>query len=107
MLVSNTKVVSQIIINNNIGYVTDTHNPKELAKIVNNIFENNIQYNQWLDNLCEISNIYTWENESKKLIEIFENIEYKLWKKGVILCKNLHKPMRYITFLVGPYRIMK
>jgi len=75
ILTSNTKVVSQIIINNDIGYVTDTHNPKELALIVNHIFENNIKYNQWVDNLNKISNIYTWENESKKLIEIFKNIE--------------------------------
>jgi glycosyltransferase involved in cell wall biosynthesis len=75
ILASNTKIVSKIISKNNIGVVTKTHNPKELAKIVTSIFSNVEQYNYWIENLKITAEIYNWENESKKLIEIFKNLE--------------------------------
>jgi len=75
ILASNTKLVSKFIIENKIGFITDTHNPKKLAEIVQDIFENKIQYNSWCNNLKVIAKEYNWENESKKLIEIYNNIE--------------------------------
>ena len=39
------------------------------------IFENKIQYNSWCNNLKVIAKEYNWENESKKLIEIYNKIE--------------------------------
>ncbi|MBI9040577.1 glycosyltransferase [Lutibacter sp.] len=75
ILASNTKNVSHLITRTNIGKVIDSHNPIILAKAVENIFSNETQYNTWRKNLKDVSKELNWENESKKLIEIFKNIE--------------------------------
>ena len=54
--------------------VTQTHNPKDLAKIVKDIFLDKEKINIWKNNLVKTSEFYTWENESKKLIHIFNNL---------------------------------
>ncbi|MDV7185798.1 glycosyltransferase [Lutibacter sp. TH_r2] len=75
ILTSNTKVVSKLITENNIGYVSKTHNPKELANIVNDIFKNNEKYNQWKKNLETVRETFNWENESKVLKKIYQNLK--------------------------------
>jgi glycosyltransferase involved in cell wall biosynthesis len=74
LLVSNRKIVAELVTKNNIGLVTPTHNPKDLAEIVKNIFLDKEKINIWKNNLVKASEIYTWENESKKLEEIFNNL---------------------------------
>jgi glycosyltransferase involved in cell wall biosynthesis len=75
ILASNRKEVSELINKNNIGFVTDTHNPKKLADIVNSIFRNRELYQSYKTNLAIAAEKYTWENESKKLIEIYTNLK--------------------------------
>lgn len=75
ILASNTKIISKLILSNNIGSITDSHNPKELAKTIENIFLNEQQYSIWCKNLKEVAKELNWENESKKLMKIFESIE--------------------------------
>jgi len=75
ILASNTKVISKLILSNNIGSITDSHNPKELAKTIENIFLNEQQYSNWCENLKDIAKELNWENESKKLMEIFNSID--------------------------------
>lgn len=75
ILSSNTKVVSKLILENNIGFVTNTHNPKELAEIVKNIFDNKNSYIKCKNKLTELKETFHWENEEKKLIEIYSNLE--------------------------------
>ncbi len=75
MLVSNRKIVAELVTKNNIGKVTETHNPKLLATMVKEIFENENQYNQWISNLKRVAKIYNWENESIKLKEIYSNLK--------------------------------
>jgi glycosyltransferase involved in cell wall biosynthesis len=74
LLVSNRKIVAELVTKNNIGYVTKTLDPKKLAKIVKDIFLDKEKTNIWKKNLVKASEIYTWENESKKLEEIFNNL---------------------------------
>ncbi|MCK5639084.1 MAG: glycosyltransferase, partial [Flavobacteriaceae bacterium] len=69
------KVIANIIKNNNIGFVTKTHNPKELANEINSILEDEITINEWKSNLKMAAMKYTWENESKNLQKIFSNLK--------------------------------
>lgn len=75
LLVSNRKIIADLVRKNNIGYITKTHNPKELAETVKKILSNEKQINIWKKNLLKIAEIYTWEMESKKLKQIFTNLQ--------------------------------
>jgi len=75
ILCSNRIVVSDLITKNNIGLVTETQDPKKLAVIVTSIFTDKKRYLNWKTNLKKAAETYTWENESKKLIEIYKNLE--------------------------------
>lgn len=75
ILTSNREIIANLVSKNNIGYVSDTHNPKKLAEIVNGIFTNQKQYNLYKENLNKVSDLYTWEKESEKLKEIFINLK--------------------------------
>lgn len=74
ILTSNRKVVSDLVYKNEIGIITKSHDPKKLADIVNSIFKDKNRYAKWKENLKTASKIYTWENESKKLIEIYSKL---------------------------------
>lgn len=74
ILASNRKLVAKLVTKHNIGKVTTTHNPKKLAEIVTEMFDNKKEYTTWKTNLKNTADIYNWENESKKLIEIYSNL---------------------------------
>ncbi len=75
LLVSNRKIVAELVNTNTIGKVTTTHNPKELALIISEIFKKQDQYNIWKENLVLAANKYNWESESKKLQEIYSDLK--------------------------------
>ncbi len=75
VLASNREVVAELITKNNIGSITKTHDTKELAEIVNTILFDKELNKTWKRNLKKTAEIYTWENESKKLKEIFKNAQ--------------------------------
>lgn len=73
LLVSNRIEIAKLVKENQIGKVVNTHDPKELANIVNGIFSNKEQLLTWKNNLKKAALKYTWENESKKLKTIFND----------------------------------
>jgi len=75
ILATNRKEVAQLIDENNIGFITNTTQPQNLAKITNSIFRNQEVYNQIKNNLTIASEKYTWENESKKIEDIYSKIK--------------------------------
>ena len=75
ILATKRKEVALLIEKNNIGYLTNTINPKKLAKQVNNIFRNQEAYNRIKNNLSLAAEKYTWEKESKKIEEIYSMIK--------------------------------
>ncbi len=75
ILTSNRKVIAELVEKNNIGMVTKTHKPKELAEIVKAILLDSELVLIWNENLIKAANIYTWENEEKKLKEIYSNLK--------------------------------
>ena len=75
LLVSNRKIIKEIVENNNIGKVIETHNLKEIATCISSIFKNEEQYNKWAKNLVKTAEIYNWENESEHLKNIYNNLK--------------------------------
>ena len=75
LLVSNRKIIKEIVLNNNIGKVIDTHNPKEIATAISEVFEDQQQYDSWCQNLVKVAKDYNWETESEQLKNIFNNLQ--------------------------------
>lgn len=75
LFVSNRVVVAKIIKENEIGFVTDSHDPKVMAKQIDILLKDSKQLKFWKKNLKKASDKYNWEKESKKLEEIFNNLE--------------------------------
>jgi glycosyltransferase involved in cell wall biosynthesis len=73
LLVSNRLEIAKLVKENQIGKVVDTHDPKQLATTVDEIFADKQQLLSWKNNLKEAAQKYTWENESIKLKTIFKN----------------------------------
>lgn len=75
LLVSNRKIVGELVKHHNIGMVSDSHNPKKMASLVQEALSNEAQYNIWQKNLQSISNKYNWEQESQKLIKFYNSLK--------------------------------
>ena len=75
LFVSNRRVVAKLVTNNDIGVVFEKHNPKEMAKIISGVFTDDKRLKRWQKNLKKAAKIYNWENESKKLKEIYQNLK--------------------------------
>jgi glycosyltransferase involved in cell wall biosynthesis len=75
VMASNRVLVADLIEKNQIGMIFKDHDPKKMAELVNDIFQNTLRYNQWKENLKRVSEIYNWESESMKLKEIYKNLK--------------------------------
>jgi glycosyltransferase involved in cell wall biosynthesis len=74
MLVSNRKIIADLVQNNDIGLVCKHHDPKKLADTVVEIFRDQTRYRNWKTNIEKAAKTYNWENEQKKLKEIYRNL---------------------------------
>lgn len=75
LLVSNRKVVAQLVEREKIGQVFENHDPKEMADLVKQIFEDKNRYQSWKTNLEKVAEKYNWESESLKLIDFYQNLK--------------------------------
>ena len=75
LMVSNRRVVAQLVRDNQIGLVFDDFNPENMAKQVREIFENKEQYALWKKNLIQAAQKYNWEQESMALKQIYSNLQ--------------------------------
>lgn len=73
VLVSNLNEMKQIVQQFDVGEIISDRNPKSLAIQINSIFKKEKDF--YSKQLEIASEELIWENESEKLIEIFENIE--------------------------------
>jgi glycosyltransferase involved in cell wall biosynthesis len=73
VIVSDLPEMKNIVIQYNIGEVIKNRAPKELATQLNEILIKG--KNHYKIQLQNAANEFNWENESKKLIEIFKNLE--------------------------------
>lgn len=71
VLVSDLPEMANIVERYDIGIVAYTRNPKELANMVANFFENKDKREKVIDNLMVANNQLIWENEQTKFIELY------------------------------------
>ena len=76
LLVSNRKVVSALVKENNIGAIISEVNPKSIAKTINQVLSNEKQLSEWKTKLTIASNTYSWENEENNLKKIYDRINF-------------------------------
>lgn len=74
MLVSNRKIIADLVQKNDIGLVCNHHDPKKLADTVVEIFSDQTRYRNWKTNIEKAAKTYNWENEQKHLKEIYRNL---------------------------------
>ena len=73
LLVSNRKVVAQLVINNKVGLVINQVDAKSIAAGVNQVFSDKIQLAEWKKNLVLASTVYSWEHEELNLKQIYKS----------------------------------
>lgn len=70
LLVSDRKIVAQLVQQENIGAVIDHHNPKLMAEKVEQML-NAKEYSVWQENLKKSALKYHWANEAKVIQEVY------------------------------------
>ncbi len=71
VIASDLPEISKIVSENKIGVLVSDMNPENLAKEINNLLNNTEKYQEIKANLKSVKGKYCWENEEKKLIELF------------------------------------
>lgn len=74
VLVSDFPEMRNIIDTYKVGECLVSREPKKLAEQVNLLFENTKRYQGWKKNTKKASKDLCWENEEKKLLELYKNI---------------------------------
>lgn len=72
VLVSDLPEMSRIVEKYDIGIVAKTRDPKELANLIADFFENKDRRERTIDNLIAANNQLIWENEQSKLVELYK-----------------------------------
>ncbi len=58
----------------NLGVTCDPESPKEIAEAINYILSDESRYNEMRENALEAAKIFNWENESRKLVALYEGL---------------------------------
>ena len=74
LLVSNRKEVASLVTDYNIGKVSKSLKPEDLAQEIKAIFADDNQLKEWHKNLKIAAQRLTWENESEKLAAIYKDL---------------------------------
>ena len=74
VIASNFPELSKVVLGNKIGEVFDPYDPKNIAKSINNLLDNDALRAKMIKNVQNASRIYNWNNESRKLQEIYMNL---------------------------------
>jgi glycosyltransferase involved in cell wall biosynthesis len=72
ILASRLTEIEKIITHYNIGDFIDNHDPGHIAKKINEIYENQKQYNIWKHNIKKAATELCWENQEELLYNIYD-----------------------------------
>lgn len=64
--------MKNVILDNKLGKVFNPEDPKEIAEVVNELLNDEIHYEICLNNVRKVKSEFCWEEEEKKLLEIYE-----------------------------------
>ncbi len=73
-LASNLPEVAAIIKKYNTGFLIESHEPAHIAKSIQAMLDDRVRFKQWQENCLEAAKELCWENEEKKLIEIYDRM---------------------------------
>jgi len=72
--VSNFPEMSKIVEQYGVGVVFDPEDVKDIARAINELLEDREKYAQMKENTKRAKKVLNWENESRKLLEIYEEL---------------------------------
>ncbi len=64
----------KVVLDNELGATFDPANPESIARAIRSVVESNARYKEIKENLKRAKRIYNWENEEKKFLEIYSNL---------------------------------
>lgn len=74
VITNNYPFYKKIVGNNKLGLFWKNKNPKDMARVIKNMFENEERYQEFKNNVFKIRENYVWEREEKKLIKFYEKL---------------------------------
>lgn len=74
VLASNLPEISRIIQHYNIGLITPSHNPEELARAMQSLLFDGERNNQWRENLPKAAADLCWEKEREELLNLIKRV---------------------------------
>lgn len=63
--------IKKVVEETNTGLVVDSHNASEIANAVNQLVKDTSLRNQLSENTKQAKEIYNWNNEKSKLLEVY------------------------------------
>jgi glycosyltransferase involved in cell wall biosynthesis len=70
--------IKKVIEGYNLGKTFNPEDPKDIADAVNYVLSDKDRYDRMKANALKAARIFNWENESKKLVEIYKRLEDEL-----------------------------
>jgi glycosyltransferase involved in cell wall biosynthesis len=64
----------KVVLDNELGATFDPAKPESIARAIRSVVESNARYKEIKENLKRAKRIYNWENEEKKFLEIYSNL---------------------------------
>ncbi len=74
VVASDLPELRRVIMGNSIGLLFDPENPRSIAESIEQVMANQDRYAEMKKNTIEAAKKYNWENESKKLLALYNNI---------------------------------
>ena len=74
VVASNFPDMKKVIEGYNLGVTCDPDNPGEIANAINYVLSDEDRYNEMRSNALEAAKIFNWENESKKLLALYQGL---------------------------------
>src|SRR5699024_7341831 len=74
--------IKNIVDGEKVGVSLDASNIEELAKVVNMLVKDEPLRNRYSENCRSAKTKYNWDNEQRKLLEIYNNLDVSISKEG-------------------------
>ena len=74
---SDFPALKEIVESYQLGKTFDPDDPESIAEAINYVLAGNGKYNEMRRNALEAAKIFNWENESKKLLALYEGLGYR------------------------------
>ncbi len=74
VVVTNFPVMKEIVETHNVGEAVELSDPKEIARVIQRMLTDADRYRQLVENCLHAAQIFRWENEEPKLLELVQKV---------------------------------